>query len=134
MPSPEQSGEPQEGSERWYQARRYANELASRRPYNEAQEAIYQQTETDLSAYRFQLDTVYHVAVLGGKPVEAVEQIIMKILSTGEPVELEEPLLDALFERQRQLKKMAGWVEGHYDERVAPRIAIPKKKRKRCRR
>lgn len=129
MPSSErEGGEPNREEEKpYYQASRYKSERDSRRPYAEAQEAIFS-NEYDLSAFRFQLDTVYHVAVLGGKPTETVVQIIERILSSGESVELLEEVLDALLARREQAQQIGPWVEGHYDEQVAPRIQIPKKK------
>lgn len=135
MPLPKrEGGEPNEETEKpYYQASRYKSERDSRRPYAEAQEVIFS-NEYDLSAFRFQLDTVYHVAVLGGKPTETVVQIIERILSSGESVELPEEVLDALSARQKQARQIGPWVEGHYDEPVAPRIPIPKKKQGKRRR
>ena len=125
MPAPEHAGEEphhEAGQDPWYQARRYKGEHDSARPYAEVQAAIYRH-ECDLSAYRLNLDTVWHVAVLGEKPTEAVIHVIERILSTGEATSLPDEVLEYLSERRKQAQQVGPWVEGHYGMQ-GPRIPI----------
>lgn len=53
--------------------------------YFEAQEVIFNDTESELSAYRLMLNTVYHVAVLDEQPSQKTDEAITQILSPGNP-------------------------------------------------
>ncbi len=68
----------------------------------------------DLSAFRFQLRQVYHVAVLGNPPPEDVAQAIERILVAGEPTTLPAEVVQMLVARRAQQNRRAPWVEKHY--------------------
>ncbi|PLS80171.1 MAG: hypothetical protein CYG59_09425 [Chloroflexi bacterium] len=66
------------------------------------------------SSYRFQLEQVYHVTVLGERPHTKLERRLERILASGEPVELPEDILDQLWKRRELARQINPWVEGHY--------------------
>lgn len=116
MPSPEQSegGRCEEREPTpYYQASRFSGERAAGKAYAKAQHTIFTR-DCDLSAYRFHIKEIWHVAILGERPDEAVEQKLQKILSAGEPVTLDPDVLKLLHERREQAKQQGSWVEGHY--------------------
>ena len=79
-PSPEGEDLP-----RYHQAARFAGEEPACLAYFAAQEAIYTHAgEIDLSAYRFQLNRVYHVAVLGNPPPTELHDRLRAILAAGD--------------------------------------------------
>ncbi len=100
----------------YHQAARFAGEELADAAYFAAQEAIYARAgEIDLSAYRFQLNRVYHVAVLGERPPAVLDEQLTAILTSGEPADLPADVLRALSERRRQATRHGGsWSEGHY--------------------
>ncbi len=119
MPSPERGGtghDPeQEQPERYYKASRFPGEEPAGRAYFKTQDTIFEAREkADLSCYRFQLDTVYHVAVLGERPHAKLERKLERILASGEAVELPEDILDVLWRRRELARQINPWVEGHY--------------------
>lgn len=90
MPSPEQSeGVRREEQERtpYYQASRISGERVAGKAYAKAQHIIFT-AACNLSAYRFQLDRIWHVAVIGEQLDEAIQKQIQKILGAGELVVL----------------------------------------------
>jgi hypothetical protein len=122
MPSPEQGPgfrapdhqPPQEGEPTpYYRAARFEEVNRAASVYHRAQDAIHR-TACDLSAYRFLLDQVSHVAVLGAPPPPTLDQTLDHILAAGEPVQLPTDLLNLLMERRRRANRLAPWVEGHY--------------------
>lgn len=116
MSSPERRGGPREEHEPlpgYYLAARYADGRSSGAAYHQAQEALFE-TEYELSVYRFQLDQVWHVAVLGETPPPDFAETMQSLLSTGEPTTLPADLLSMLNKRRRQATKLGSWVEGHY--------------------
>lgn len=120
MPSPEQrpnqppEGKPEQEKAPYYKAARFRGEQPAGRAYFQAQDAIFNDPDCDLSAYRFQIRSIYHVAVLGEPPPEDLEQKLQTILSTGEPVSLPANLLKLLAERREQASNQAPWIERHY--------------------
>ena len=98
----------------YQRASRFADEPAAGRAYDAAQRAIFVGPPNDLSAYRFQLNTIYHVAVLGEPPPAALAAQLTEILASGEPATLPYDVLAALAERRRQLRRHGFWTEGHY--------------------
>ena len=121
MPSPEQEQEPnqQEGKPEqepipYYKAARCKREQVAGEAYFQAQDAIFDTPECDLSVYRFHIRRIYHLAVLGEPPSEDLKQMLQEILSTGEPVSLPLDILKLLAERRNQAIKRGPWVERHY--------------------
>lgn len=98
----------------YYQAARFDGERPAGQAYQQAQKAVYEDRESDLSAYRFQLERVYHVAVLGEPPSAETDEKLAQILAEGELTALPLDVLKALQERRTQMKQQGCWVEGHY--------------------
>lgn len=97
------------------QAARFRMEAPARRAYDQAQELIFSSREhCDLSAYRFLLERVSHVVVLGEAPPEEIAQRLQTILATGEPTTLPEEIVRLLCARRAQASTLGPWVEGHY--------------------
>lgn len=117
MASPEhQSKGPhkeQETQPAYYHAVRYADEQTAGNAYIQAQDVLFQ-TDAELSAYRFQLEQIWHVAVLGDTPPSDIDQTIQAILATGEPTLLPSDMLAFLNRRRMQARQLGSWVEGHY--------------------
>jgi hypothetical protein len=107
-------GKPEQEPVPYYQAARYRYENHARRAYFQAQDLLFHTPESDLSAYRFQLERIWHVAVLGEPPPEGMEQKLQAALARGEPTELPPDSLKALAERREQAIRQAPWVERHY--------------------
>lgn len=126
MPSPEggyRGGEPKEPEEPdkeregpvYNRVARFEGEKPAAKAYFQAQEIIYSDQESELSAYRLILNAVWHVAVLGDGPSQETEESIEAALSrSGEGASLPGDLLKALNERRLQAIKHGSWVEGHY--------------------
>ncbi len=120
MPSPERGGprqkEPKKEDEQppYYQAARFEGERPAGQAYLQAQEVIFKDRKSDLSAYRFQLERVYHVAVVGEPPSRETDEKLARILSEGELTSLPPDILKALYRRRNQMKQHGEWVEGHY--------------------
>lgn len=124
MPSPEISAgdddkEPSLDNElvdnTYYLASRFKGERPAGRAYFHAQEFIFSHSsDLDLSVYRFQLDRIYHVAVLGEKPPQDAENRLKSILSAGEYVQLPSVLLKVLIVRRWEQTKHGPWIERHY--------------------
>jgi hypothetical protein len=70
--------------------------------------------EADLSAYRLQLQGVWHVAVVGDAPEKDLAEELEKVMAAGEPVELPSDALDFLHQRRAEQTKHGPWVERHY--------------------
>jgi hypothetical protein len=70
--------------------------------------------DADLSAYRFQVQGVWHVAVVGDAPGKELADELEKWLSSGEAVELPGDALEFLFRRRAEQIRHGPWVEGHY--------------------
>ena len=116
-PRPPGEGRPSPEGElpRYHQAARFGGEEPAGIAYFAAQEAVAGHAgDVDLSAYRFQLDRVYHVVVLGDPPPTALHDQLRAILATGEPAQLPEEVLKLLHTRRRRATRAAPWVEGHY--------------------
>jgi hypothetical protein len=82
---------------------------------------VYQQTEAaifnskyELSVYRFQLDGLWHVAVIGDTPPQEFAEKVQAMLNTGEQVTLPLDILRQLNERRRKATRQGSWVERHY--------------------
>jgi hypothetical protein len=95
-------------------AARFGGDKKAGMAYFEAQEVIFSDTESELSAYRLMLNAVYHVAVLGEQPSEETDHAITQILSQGRFVALPSEVIAALNARRLEMKRHGSWVEGHY--------------------
>ena len=107
-PGPSTSGDP------YVRAARFAGEQPAGRAYFALQQAIFTAAPNDLSAYRFQLAGVYHVAVVGVRPPAMLEERLTAILAAGEPAELPPAVQQALLARRTQVTPHGPWWEGHY--------------------
>lgn len=94
-------------------AARFENQLDAGRVYESVQESIFD-ARCDLSVYRLQLDSVWHVAALGEPPPSDVDREIRGQLAKGEPTQLPDVVMGALLERRTQATRIGPWVEGHY--------------------
>lgn len=94
---------------------RFTNEKDAYLSYQACQRLI-RDPDVDLSAYRFQLDRVWHVAALGpAPPPEEIGSKIDEYLSRGEAVTLPPDIPTILLARRRQiLSPGMTWFEGHY--------------------
>ncbi len=107
MPSPEQregAQPPEQEPKPYFQAARFRGERAAGRAYFQAQETIYG-AECDVSAFRFHLDRIWHVAVAGEQPPEELAEQIERILSACEPTTLPPEIVQMLQERSSQARK-----------------------------
>ena len=83
--------------------------------YVAAQEALYAHAgEVDLSAYRFRLDRVYHVAVLGDPPPTELHDQLRTVLSLGEAATVPEDVLKLLNARHLEATKQGPRVQRHH--------------------
>ena len=121
MPSPERgSGDPEQHPRRehdpvpYHRVARFAGEQPAGRAYAAAQRIIFDGPPNDLSAYRFQLNRVYHVTVLGQPPPADLDEQVRESLASGEPATLPAEVFQALAERRRQMSRRGPWSEGHY--------------------
>lgn len=123
-PPPSEQSPHLEGSPSfYYEAARYPTEPLSALAYFAIQEIIFQaQNEADLSAYRFLLENIWNVAVLGRQPAEEVQQQIHQKLEKGDLTALPDWVLQGLVQRRAQQTNLGTWVEGHH----RPGIVIPK--------
>jgi hypothetical protein len=123
MPSSEgRGGQPRQPDEpnieqtqpSYSKAARFVGEQPAAKAYFEAQEVIFEDAESELSAYRLMLNAIYHVAVLGEQPSQETDEAITQILSLGQPATLPKEALAALNVRRVEMKQHGSWVEGHY--------------------
>ena len=107
----------QESSQRqpvYVTAARFSGEKPAGRAYRQAQDLLFATPDCELSAYRFHLDRIWHVAVLGDQPPEDLERQLQTILSRGQPASLPEEVLTQLQRRRAQAVNLGPWVEGHH--------------------
>src|SRR5215208_6526169 len=117
MPSPERGpGGPPEQPRRqedepvpYHRTARFADEPSAGLAYGAVQETLFDGPPNDLSAYRFQLNQVYYVAVLGEPPPADLDEELARILAVGEPAALPAEVLAALGERRRRMAGRAPW-------------------------
>lgn len=95
-------------------AARFHAERPAKRTYFKAQEAIYRHPTNDLSAFRFQLNRVFHVAVLGMTPDQTLEQRLRKLLAAGDPATLSPEVIATLLARRVAATNESSWTEKHY--------------------
>jgi hypothetical protein len=117
MPSPER---PSDGAPReqepvpYYKVARFRGERPAGQAYAQAQAAIFRAEDCDLSAYRMQINRVWHVTVLGQSPPQELDERLTRILARGEPATLPDDVLRLLQERRAQAAKQGLWVERHH--------------------
>ena len=109
-PSPESS----QSQPVYVRTARFSAEKPAGRAYRKAQDLLFRTPDCELSAYRFHLDRIWHVAVLGDQPPEDLERRLQTILSRGLPASLPEEVLTQLRRRRAQATKLGPWVEGHH--------------------
>ena len=116
QPAQPEPGEPNKELEQppYSKAARFAGERPAAKAYFQAQEVIFADTESDLSAYRLMLNAIYHVAVMGEQPSQETDQALTQILSQGKSASLPSEVLAALNARRLEMKHRGSWVEGHY--------------------
>ena len=123
MPSSERGGLPERPDHHparehepapYHRVSHFAGEQPAGHAYFAAQRAIFEGPPNDLSTYRFQLDRVYHVAVLGQPPPPELDATLAAILAAGEPATLPTPVLRQLAERRAEATKHGPWVQRHY--------------------
>jgi hypothetical protein len=101
----------------YYRAARFRSHAVAGAAYQRAQDLLFA-SQCDLSTYRFILDGVSHVAVIGNPPPTDLEQQLQTILaagSAGEATALPLEILARLARRRSQATQIGPWVEGHYD-------------------
>lgn len=123
MPSPEgRRGVPNQPEEpnieqlqpSYSKAARFAGAKPAEKAYFQAQDVIFNDEKSELSAYRLMLNAIYHVAVLGDQPSQETDAAVTQILSQGQPATLPKEVLAALNARRIEMKQHSSWVEGHY--------------------
>ena len=98
----------------YYLASRFSGERIAGQVYFQAQDLIFNTPDCELSVYRFQLDRIYHVAVLGDRPEEQLEAKLKDVLSKGESTPLPSMVLKTLITRRQQHTGHSPWLERHY--------------------
>jgi hypothetical protein len=91
----------------------FADDRTAGRVYTRVQDAIFT-APCDLSAYRFLLDQVAHVAVLGAPPPPDLDQQLTALLAAGTPATLPAEVRQTLIDRRQQMGRRGPWTEGHY--------------------
>jgi hypothetical protein len=91
----------------------FADDRTAGRVYARVQDTIFA-TPCDLSAYRFLLDQVSHVAVLGAPPPPDLDDALAQLLATGTSATLPSAVHQALTARRQQMGRRGPWSEGHY--------------------
>jgi len=99
----------------FHRAARFGDEETARQAYLTTEQRVFEAT-ADISAYRFQLDQVWHVAVVADEPPSgALQRAVEDALSQGEQVNLHPEILATLLSRHREvMRHRLPWVEGHY--------------------
>src|SRR5215204_6286999 len=116
-PRPPEGGAPSPEGElpRYHQAARFEGEALAETTYFAAQEVVFAHAgDVDLSAYRFQLNRVDHVAIVGEPPPTDLHDELRAVLAAGEPAVVPEDALRLLNARRTAATQVGPWVEGHY--------------------
>ena len=101
-------------SDPYLRAARFTGEQPAGRAYRALEQTVFTAEPNDLSVYRFRLDGVYHVAVVGMRPPPALEERLTALLRTGTPTELPATVQQALLTRRAQVTPHGPWWEAHY--------------------
>jgi hypothetical protein len=87
----------------------------AKRAYFRTQETVLRaKGRCELSTYRFLLEGISHVAVVGETPPEELDRRLRKILAAGGPTPLPAEILQLLLDRRVQASQQGEWVERHY--------------------
>ena len=78
-------------------------------------EALLEHQPVDLSAYNLFLDGRPLVIVLGYPPPPRVHEAIGRILASGQPVSVPEPVLASLFQRSLSQWAQSPWSAHHHE-------------------
>ena len=116
-PQPPEGGSPFPEAElpRYHQAARFEGEELAEVTYFAAQDIVFAHAgDVDLSAYRFQLNRVDHVVIVGEPPPPDLHDELRSVLSAGEPAVVPEDVLRLLNARRTVATRAGPWVEGHY--------------------
>jgi hypothetical protein len=115
MSHPEQGGSNPEYEQPglYVKAAGFSDETLAGQVYYYTQEAIFA-APCDLSCYRFMLDEMSYVAVLGSPPPAEVDEQLTALLAAGEPTPLPDDVVAMLQARRAQARQIGPWVEGHY--------------------
>src|SRR5690349_10415605 len=106
MPSPERPGGPPNNHLPpipYFEVRRFNNERRALTTYNQLQDTLLEHA-CDLSTYRFLLNQISHVAVLGDRPAETLVQIVERLLGVGTPTTIPPEVRTALEQRRAQAR------------------------------
>jgi hypothetical protein len=76
--------------------------------------SLFTTPDAGLSAYRFLLRQIWHVAVLGEPPAEELAKKLETAFARGEPTTLPPDILKLLTQRRQQASRQGSWVERHY--------------------
>ena len=96
-------------------AARFGGEPPARTAYLAAERSIADAL-ADISAYRFLVNRIWHVAVIADQPPAAdLRRAVEEALKAGEQVALPAEVLATLLKRHRDvMRHRLPWVEGHY--------------------
>ena len=92
----------------------FTDEQAAGAAYSPIQDLIFSAPDCELSAYRFHIKGVWHVAVVGVSPDEGLGQGLAMALARGTPVSLDPETLNFLQHRREKESKQGAWVERHH--------------------
>ncbi|MCC6178993.1 MAG: hypothetical protein IT305_27100 [Chloroflexi bacterium] len=98
-------------------AARYRCEHLAGRVYARAQSTLFAAEGCDLSAFRLQLDRIWHVVILGEQLTPALDRRLRLILSSGTPAQLPNDVVDILLARHAEATRLGLWVERHHRPR-----------------
>ncbi|MGE4053433.1 MAG: hypothetical protein AB7F99_01435 [Vicinamibacterales bacterium] len=113
MPSAEREHHLEQEPDAYLRCARFPDAASAGRAYDAVQEAIFA-SQSDLSCFRFQLNDVWHDAVLGQVPPPEFSLRLDTLLSTGEPTTLPAEVLHHL--KTRRAAAVASglrWIERH---------------------
>ena len=99
----------------YYRVARFPGEEEAGRYYH-ATLRLFRDPDVDLSAYRLQLNQIWHVAVIGStSPPADIAKKVEGILDQGELATLPPDILKVLLARREQvLSPGTNWFERHY--------------------
>jgi hypothetical protein len=116
-PGSPEGGHPSPEAElpRYHLAARFSVEALAEVTYFAAQVVVFAHAgDVDLSAYRFQLNRVDHVVIVGEPPPVDLHNELRSVLAAGEPAVVPEDVLRLLNARRTAATQVGPWAEGHY--------------------
>jgi len=97
----------------FYRAVKFPGEREAGAVYFKIQ-ALIHPPECDLSAYRFLIQNIWHVAIVGDIPNGELAEKLERHLSGGARVDLPDEIIDFLRGRRQQQIEHGPWVEHHH--------------------